>query len=111
MAGASVLATSFLTRESLVLVRDVPEIVSLATSFVPLILTGLGFAALFVVVPNRHVYWRDALAGGFGTAIVLELMKAAFAYYLTRFPTYRSEARRVGKECVSTCRTLGAPYH
>src|SRR3546814_8600053 len=80
--------TSFLARESLGLVRDVPEIVSLAISFVPLILTGLGFAALFVVVPNRHVYWRDALAGGFGTAIVLELMKAAFAYYLTRFPTY-----------------------
>src|SRR3546814_17263920 len=23
----------------------------------------------------------------------------------------RSEARRVGKECVSTCRSRGAPYH
>jgi len=88
VAGASLWATSFLARESMGLVRDVPEIVSLAISFVPLILTGLGFAALFVVVPNRHVYWRDALIGGFGTAIVLELMKAAFAYYLTRFPTY-----------------------
>src|SRR5690606_20998829 len=88
VAGASLWATSFLARESMGLVRDVPEILSLAISFVPLVLTGLGFAALFVVVPNRHVYWRDALAGGFGTAIVLELMKAAFAYYLTRFPTY-----------------------
>jgi len=88
VAGASLWATSFLARESLGLVRDVPEVVSLAISFLPLILTGLGFAALFVVVPNRHVYWRDALVGGFGTAIVLELMKAAFAYYLTRFPTY-----------------------
>ena len=34
------------------------------------------------------MFWRDALAGGFGTAIVLELMKSAFTYYLTRFPTY-----------------------
>src|SRR3546814_17952621 len=25
--------------------------------------------------------------------------------------TERSEERRVGKECVSTCRYLGAPYH
>jgi membrane protein len=88
VAGASLWATSFLARESLGLVRDVPDIVGLAVSFLPLILTGLGFAALFVVVPNRRVYWKDALAGGFGTAIVLELMKSAFAYYLTRFPTY-----------------------
>src|SRR3546814_16681417 len=26
-------------------------------------------------------------------------------------PPYRSEARRVGKECVSTCRSRGSPYH
>ncbi|MCD0504106.1 YihY family inner membrane protein [Bordetella petrii] len=88
VAGASLWATSFLARESMGLISDVSEIVSLAVSFMPLALTGLGFAALFVVVPNRHVYWRDALMGGFCTAIVLELMKAAFAYYLTRFPTY-----------------------
>lgn len=45
-------------------------------------------AALFVVVPNRDVLWRDALIGGCVTAIVLEIMKSAFAFYLTRFPTY-----------------------
>src|SRR3546814_20865046 len=27
------------------------------------------------------------------------------------FLGYRSEERRVGKECVSTCRCRGAPYH
>jgi membrane protein len=88
VAGASLWATSFVARESLGLVRDVPEIVSVAVSFIPLILTALGFAALFVVVPNREVLWRDALVGGCVTAIVLEIMKSAFAYYLTRFPTY-----------------------
>ncbi|CAM3703933.1 YihY family inner membrane protein [Bordetella sputigena] len=88
VAGASLWGTSFLARESLGLVRDVPNFIGLAVSFLPLALTGLGFAALFIVVPNRRVLWTDALAGGFGTAIVLELMKSAFAYYLTRFPTY-----------------------
>lgn len=88
VAGASLWATSFVARESLGLVSDVPEFVSLAVSFIPLILTGLAFAALFVVVPNRHVYWKDALTGGFGAAILLEIMKSAFAYYLTRFPAY-----------------------
>ncbi|OZI36341.1 hypothetical protein CEG14_15150 [Bordetella genomosp. 1] len=88
VAGASLWATSFVARESLGLVKDVPELVSLAISFIPLLLTGLAFAALFVVVPNRHVYWKDALTGGFGAAILLEIMKSAFAYYLTRFPAY-----------------------
>lgn len=88
VAGASLWATSFVARESLGLVRDVPEVVSVAISFIPLVLTGLGFAALFVVVPNRQVLWRDALIGGCVTAVALEVMKSAFAYYLTRFPTY-----------------------
>src|SRR3546814_14008917 len=26
-------------------------------------------------------------------------------------PLFRSEERRVGKECVSTCRSRGSPYH
>ncbi|NRF37038.1 YihY family inner membrane protein, partial [Bacillus velezensis] len=54
VAGASLWATSFVARGSLGLVRDVPEIVSMAISFIPLVLTALGFAALFVVVPNRQ---------------------------------------------------------
>ncbi len=88
VAGASLWATSFVARESMGLVRNVPDIVSLAISFIPLILTGAAFSALFVIVPNRRVYWRDALVGGYGAALLLELMKAGFAYYLTRFPTY-----------------------
>src|SRR3546814_17384626 len=30
---------------------------------------------------------------------------------LLPMPTWRSEERRVGKECVSTCRYRGSPYH
>jgi membrane protein len=88
VVGASLWATSFVARESLGLVADVSDSLSMAISFAPVVLMGLGFAFLFAVVPNRKVYWRDALVGGFCSAIVLELMKAGFAYYLTRFPTY-----------------------
>src|SRR3546814_6614622 len=31
--------------------------------------------------------------------------------YRTRARSYRSEERRVGKECVSTCRSRWSPYH
>src|SRR3546814_16374489 len=31
--------------------------------------------------------------------------------FRVRTPAGRSEERRVGKECVSTCRSRGSPYH
>ncbi|OVZ58067.1 hypothetical protein CDO44_15400 [Pigmentiphaga sp. NML080357] len=88
LIGASLWATSFLARESMGLVGDVPAPIGVLLSFIPLILTGLAFGALFMVVPNRHVETRDAMTGGFAAAIVLEIMKSGFAFYLTRFPTY-----------------------
>lgn len=88
LAGGSLWATSVLARESLGHVEELPTIISFALSFVPLIVTGLGFTALFVGVPNRRVLWRDALVGGLGTAVVLEIMRTGFAYYLTQFPSY-----------------------
>ncbi|HWK62757.1 MAG TPA: YihY family inner membrane protein [Eoetvoesiella sp.] len=88
LAGASLWTTSYLARESLGRVQEIAPALNVVLSFVPLVITGLGFAALFVTVPNRQVYWRDALAGGFGTAIVLEIMKSGFALYITRFPSY-----------------------
>lgn len=88
LAGASLWTTAFLARESLGLVQDTPASLNLLLSAVPIVITSLGFAALFVYVPNRQVYWRDALAGGFGTAVVLAIMKWGFALYISRFPSY-----------------------
>jgi len=88
LAGGSLWATSLLVRESLGYVADLPGPIGFALSFVPLLITGLGFTALFVFVPNRRVLWKDALVGGLGTAIVLEIMRVGFAYYLAQFPSY-----------------------
>lgn len=88
MLGASLWTTSFLARESLGLVGDLSATAGLALTFVPMLVTGFSITVMFLVVPNRHVAWRDALLGGFGTAIVLECMKTGMAWYLTQFPTY-----------------------
>ena len=88
VTGASLWATSYLARESMGLVGDIPGPLGLLISFLPLFVTGIGFTGLFLVVPNRRVLWRDAAIGGFGAAGVLEIMKQGFAYYLTQFPTY-----------------------
>ncbi|NYT64969.1 YihY family inner membrane protein [Alcaligenaceae bacterium] len=88
LAGGSLWATSILANESLNRVGELPASLNIALSIVPLIVTGLGFTALFIGVPNRNVAWKDALIGGLGTAIVLEAMRLGFAYYLVRFPSY-----------------------
>ena len=88
LTGASLWTTAFLARESLGLVDNVPALVELAMQFIPFILSGLGFAAIYAIVPNCKVKGRDALMGGFITAIILEGMKFGFAYYISQFSTY-----------------------
>lgn len=88
MAGGTLWATSALANESLNHIGDLPAIANITLTVLPIAVTGIGFTALFVGVPNRQVAWKDALVGGIGTAIVLEVMRLGFAYYLTRFPSY-----------------------
>lgn len=86
--GASLWASSMVTRASLGYVQALPFFASVLLTVIPVILTGLAFAALFVYIPNCRVRWRDALIGGFTSAILLELLRAGFAFYITKFPTY-----------------------
>src|SRR3546814_12326952 len=48
----------------------------------------------------------DALSSG-----VLDRFGHSVAEFSTVISSLRSEARRVGKECVSTCRSRWSPYH
>jgi membrane protein len=88
LVGGSLWALSVLTRESLGLMNDIPAIANVALTLLPLMLTGSGFTALFLTVPNRSVRWKDALIGGFLTALILEILRVGIAFYLTRFPSY-----------------------
>lgn len=88
LAGASLWFTSYMAQQALLNVGHISSGMRFWLSFIPTVITGMAFTGLFVCVPNRQVFWRDALAGGLGTAIVLELMKSGFAYYITKFPSY-----------------------
>lgn len=88
LTGASLWASSIVAQQSLNYIDHVPAGSTFILSSVPLILTALGFTALFIGVPNCRVEWKDALVGGIITAVVLQLMRTGFAYYLMRFPSY-----------------------
>jgi membrane protein len=88
LIGASLSLTSWVVTLSLGLVRDVPYAGFVLLKMVPILLTGLAFALLYITLPNRRVLVRDALSGAFLAALAFEGMKRGFAAYVTQFPTY-----------------------
>src|SRR3546814_15266502 len=67
------------------------------------ILIGLFFVALFAQLKSKTfqplLFWAVILATSTAGTTISDFMDR------------RSEERRVGKECVSTCRSRWSPYH
>ena len=87
LIGASLAASSYVWAQSGETVSDLPRWLRGAIDYVPAILSGFAYAALFVYVPNRRVAWRDALIGGFIAAILAEIFKHAFGEFVSRGTT------------------------
>jgi len=52
------------------------------------VLLAGGMAALYHYVPNTHVKWSHAWAGGVFVAVAIEIAKRGLGYYLSFVPTY-----------------------
>src|SRR3546814_11498757 len=68
------------------------------------------FTVLALFVVDRFGRRPVLLTGCAGAAVALALTGICFAIGVTD-GAVRSEERRVGKECVSTCRSRWSPYH
>lgn len=89
LLGASLSITYYLVTLSLGYVKHIPLIGEISLRLVPTLLMTLTFALLYFAVPNRYVPFKHALVGGLVAGIGFELMKKAFAWYITSFPTYK----------------------
>ena len=58
--------------------------------FVAVVLAALGLGLIYLVVPNRRVATRHALAGGVAAAVLLEVLKYGFGLYIAAFPGYEA---------------------
>lgn len=88
LIGASLTLTSWLVGQAVGLVKGVPGAGVFVLSIVPVLLTSIAFALLYVAMPNRRIAPRDALIGGVLAAVAFEVMKRSFASYISQFPTY-----------------------
>jgi membrane protein len=90
LIGASLSLTSWLVGVSMGVAQDVPAINVVLLQLVPILLTSIAFSTAYLIVPNRLVSWRHAVAGGVAAAVGFEIMKQGFASYITHFPTYQA---------------------
>jgi membrane protein len=56
----------------------------------PFLLEAAAFTLLYALIPNCSVRWREALAGALVAALLVELLKVGFAFYISYFSSYRA---------------------
>lgn len=91
LIGLSVAATSYMV--SMPIISDSVETLGLRhriLAVMPPLAAAIAFSLLYAVVPNRKVPPSHAVAGGVLAALLFELAKRGFAFYVTQFPTYEA---------------------
>lgn len=88
LIGSSVIVSSYLTGLAAFTEEYTPGLGTFLLSLVPSGAALLAFAILYMVVPNRRVYARHALAGAVMATVAFEISKSGFALYVTNFPSY-----------------------
>lgn len=53
-----------------------------------LVINIILFSLLYIMLPHCHVKWRVGFTGGLIAALLFELFKTLFAYYLKHYPSY-----------------------
>jgi membrane protein len=88
LLGVSLSLTSWALTASKGYVGALPGGVGWVLNAIEFVLMAGGMAAMFHYVPNTHVRWRHAIAGGLFVATSLEIAKRALAWYVGNMPTY-----------------------
>jgi len=87
LIGASLSMTSALVVSSLGFL-NLDWLAELVLGLLPFMFTWLALASLYLLVPNRRVPAAHAFTGSFCAGVIFELAKRAFAFYVSRFPSY-----------------------
>ena len=90
LIGASVFVTSYII--------SLPILSEAASSgagrqllgLTPVVASAVAFTMMYLVVPNRRVHLAHAMVGGIFAAILFEVAKRGFGFYITQFPTYEA---------------------
>lgn len=88
LMGASLSLTSYIVSTALEGEGDVAQARSIFLAVLPFLFVVLAFVLLYMAVPNKPIKFRHALVGGVTAALLFELTKRAFTWYVSNFHSY-----------------------
>jgi membrane protein len=88
LMGASLSLTSYLVSTALQGGGNVAEARNWFLSILPVLFETLAFVLLYTVVPNKPIRFTHALAGGIAAAVMFEITKRSFTWYISNFHSY-----------------------
>ena len=89
LIGSSVLVSSYLVGLANYAHEYTPGLATLLLKSVPFVASISAFFLLYMLVPNKRIKPVHAASGAFVAALLFELSKKAFAFYITSFPSYQ----------------------
>jgi len=87
LLGVSLSLSTYAISASRGFAQQLPGGIGMLLAVIQFVLLALAMAGLYFHVPNTHVRWRHAIAGGVFVAVGFELAKRALAWYLAAMPT------------------------
>lgn len=86
--GVAMSASSLAISASRGLLGTLPGSVGVLFDILAFVLLAAAMSGLYHFVPNTHVRWRHAIAGGVFVAVAFECAKRALGWYIVRVPGY-----------------------
>lgn len=90
LVGSSIVVTSYIASLVSIGDYDVLGVANIFLQLLPMFASIGAFLILYMVVPNKMVVFKYALSGAVTAAILFELAKKGFAFYVTQLPSYQA---------------------
>ncbi|MCE2596581.1 virulence factor BrkB family protein [Motilimonas cestriensis] len=90
IVGSSIAMSSYVVSMNFITDPDLITHGQKMLALLPLLISTLMFLGVYTLVPNIRVKVRHAIVGALVAAILFELSKKGFAFYITQFPSYEA---------------------
>jgi membrane protein len=90
LLGLSIYLSSMVLSASKGLIGPLSDGFNFVAGAFPILLSTMSFSLVYKILPYERVEWRDAILGGACAAIIFELAKSAFAWFVASYPIYKT---------------------
>lgn len=88
--GLSIYLTTILITASQGWTKHLPLDFEVLATFLPMLLTAMNFLLVYKIGPSARVKWKDALIGGLFAAVVFEVAKLGFTFFVAKVSLYKT---------------------